>query len=884
VPLVPGARLGPYEIIAKVGEGGMGEVWRARDPKLEREVAIKVLPEAFAADAERLARFEREAKVLAQLAHPNIASIFGLEESGGVRALVMELVEGEGLDKLIARGPIPVDEALPIALRVAEALEAAHERGIVHRDLKPANVKVAADGTVKVLDFGLAKAWTDEGGEGDLSLSPTITAHFTRAGTILGTAAYMSPEQARGRPVDARADVWAFGVVLWEMLTGRKLFDGETVTDVLAAILTRQPDPSELPAAVMPEVRRLLRRCLQDDRRHRLHDIADARIVIEEMLSGGPLEEKQAENTEPRRRARGELLAWVLVGGLAAATAGLGAWVWGAPHGDTPPPVLAFVPPPTGTSFRSFGFGAGPVVVSPDGRRLAFSATDHDGDTKIWVRPLAGGKATPLAGTADGSYPFWSGDSRSLGFFADGKLKTVNVDDGAVRELADSPCIDRGGAWSSQNVILFVPQCAGPIEEIAAAGGSPQAVVQPTVESGQLGSPTFLPDGDTLLYTEVTEDWPSASIRRGSLSTGASWLVLQDAYRPEFASGDLLFCRDGKVFGAGFDPSTGKLTGEARPLGEAQAFSASDNGVLAFQGGTSNARLQWFDGSGTALGTIADPEPWVSPKISPDGTRVLAVVWADQSETDDLWSYPAAGGVGTRLTFGPGRKGFSVWSPDGRYIAYSRHEDEAWFICRKRADGSGAEDVISKLDPDVVSAAAIDWSPDGRYLSIDLRRRKGQRWGNWILPLEGSGKLFQPAPVDADQYDGNFSPDGHWLAYFSYETGRPEVFVVPFPATGAKYQISQNGGWAVRWAAGDRLFFLTMGNRLMEADLETSGTSLRVKAIQPLFQLDLPRTNAPLFDLTSDGSRFLVAASTDPAASNSITLLTSWPALVEKQP
>jgi Tol biopolymer transport system component len=870
-----GTRLGVYEVVDAIGAGGMGEVYRARDTKLGREVALKVLPEAFAADAERMGRFEREAKVLASLSHTNIAAIYGFQDSSGVHALAMELVEGPTLADLIAMGPLRPEDALPIAKQICEGLEYAHERGIVHRDLKPANVKVTPDSVVKLLDFGLAKALEGETAAGDVSSSPTMSRMATQAGVILGTAAYMSPEQAKGRPAGRRADVWAFGCVLFEMLTGKKPFDGETVTDILASVVKEDPNWSLLPSNTPPALQNLLHRCLKKDAKQRMQAIGDARIALEEILSGAAGGQEAPTVAPLAKRSRREIVAWVLVAVLALAAAGVAAWAWLSPRPATAPPAIAYIPPPTGASYRSFGFGAGPVVVSPDGKQLAFSATDEKGVTKIWVRPLAGGQAKPLAGTDDGSAPFWSADGHSLAFFAEEKLKTVSVENGTVQVLGNSTC-DRAGAWSEQNVILFLPQCGGSIDKIPAAGGSAQPLIQPT-NGETLGVGSFLPGGQAFLYASRAGNHPP-SIRMASLSTGQSQIVLSNATWPQFASGNILFVRGDKVFAQGFDPSGGKLNGEAIPLAEAHSFSASDNGVLAFQGGTPDAHLEWFDRNGNSLGTIGDVQAWLAPKISRDGKQLLA-----DDGKQDLWAYPVKGGVGTRLTFGPGYKDFSVWSPDGKYVAYTCQPDGKAAICRKPADGSGAEETILKLPPDIQNAAVVDWSPDGRYLSFDMQDPRNQIWGTWVVSLEGNQKPFQPAPVNANQYDGNFSPDGRWLAYFSYETGRPEVFVVPFPATGGKYQISESGGWIVRWAAGDKLFFATMGNRLMEADLAVSGKSLQVKSIEPLFQLSLPRTEAPLYDVTPDATRFIVATSADPAAANSITLLLNWPSLLNQR-
>jgi len=869
-----GCRLGPYEVLSALGAGGMGEVYRARDAKLGRDVAIKVVPTSFARDAERMARFEREAKVLASLNHPNIAIIHGLEDSNGAHALVMELVEGPTLADHVAQGAIPIDEALRIARQIADALEYAHERGIVHRDLKPANIKVSRDDAVKILDFGLAKAVEGDASSMDMANSPTLTRMATQAGVLLGTAAYMSPEQAKAKPVDRRADIWAFGCVLYEMLTGKMAFHGETVSDTLAAIIKEEPDWSQLPTDTPLRVRVLLQRCLQKDPKQRLRDIGDARITLDEVLSGAP-EPSTTTAVSPPSSFWYRALPWAIAALLATIASGVGTWVWLAPRQATEAPALAYIPPPPGTSFRSFGFGEGPVAVSPNGKELAFSAIDQKGITQIWVRRLADGTATALAGTDDGSMPFWSADGLSLGFFADNKLKTVTVGSETVQTLGDANCGDRG-AWNSQNVILFVPRCGGPIDRISASGGTPLPAIQPATGEIMASQPAFLPGGTEFFY--ISEDKNrSISIRMASLSSSKSKPVLSQASSPQFASGYLLFLRSGKIFAERFDPESGKLFRSALPLGEAQSFSASGNGVLASQGGTADARLEWFDRTGNSLGTITDVQPQVSPKISPDGKQVLADEETPGSGGTDLWAYPAKGGVGARLTFGPGAKVWSVWSPDGKYVAYTCHPGATLAICRKPADGSGTQEELLNLGPDALGAEVVDWSPDGRYISFDMYSARTGRQNDWLLALDGSKRLFEPAPVDAAQYDGVFSPDGHWLAYFSYDTGRPEVFVVPFPPTGAKYQISQTGGWAAKWAAGNKLFYLTMGNRLMEADLATSGESLQVKSIEPLFELSLPTTTAPLFDVSRDGNRFIVAASADPAASDSITLLLNWP-------
>jgi serine/threonine protein kinase/Tol biopolymer transport system component len=899
--LKSGTKLGPYEVISALGAGGMGEVYRARDTKLGREVALKVLPEAFASDAERMARFEREAKLLASLNHPNIAAIYGFEDSRATGvpacALIMELVEGQTLAEMIsgageakdarARVPAPpkalsLDEALPIARQISEGLEYAHDRGIVHRDLKPANVKVTPDGAVKILDFGLAKALEGDAAAQDPSSSPTMSRLATQAGIILGTASYMSPEQAKGKTVDRRADIWAFGCVLYEMLSGRKPFEGETVTDILAAVVRAEPDWSPMPPATPGAVRRLLERCLQKDPKQRLRDIGEARIVLEQVASGTTpdLPEFLAPAAAPARAPMWRRVTPWVIAALAVLAAISSTVALLTRPGPPSFPVLSYIPPPPGTTFDDFGFSAGPVTVSPGGKQLAFSATDAAGATKLWVRSLASDKAQAIPGTEDAAAPFWSPDGGSLGFFADEKLKTVNLSSGSVQILANASC-NLGGAWSTDGTILFQPGCGGPLYKISSSGGksSPAAAIEQGA-TAQV-SPAFLPDGKQFLYESGCPHGGACtpSIWMGSLSSSGQKLILKDAASPQFSDGHLLFLQNSHVLAQSFDPATGKLSGQATVLAEAQVFSVS-GGVLAFQGGTRKGRLEWYDRNGNPLGTVGTVAIYDSVRISPDGKTILAEIQNPQSDASDLWSFPAAGGVGTRLTFGPGLKEFATWSPDGKYIAYTCKPDGKPAVCRKPSNGSGAEEKLFTFGPDVEkdSGFVVGWSPDGRYLSLNEFNTRVSATEVWVFPLLGDRKPFQPAPVNSSEYAGDFSPDGRWLAYFSYESGRPEVYVVPFPGPGGKFQISQNGGWNCMWGKNGDLYFMSIGDRLVEAKLETSGGSVQVKAIQPLFQMNVPSFKDPFFDVSADGNRFIVVTSTDPNSTRSIGLLLDWPA------
>jgi eukaryotic-like serine/threonine-protein kinase len=625
--MITGKTISHYSIVERLGAGGMGEVYRARDSKLNREVALKVLPEVFAKDVERMARFHREAQVLASLNHPHIAAIHGLEEASGVRALVMELVEGPTLADRIAQGPIPLDEALPIARQIAEALEYAHEKGVIHRDLKPANVKVTAEGVVKVLDFGLAKALEGGTTTGDLENSPTLTVAATASGVILGTAAYMAPEQGRGKAVDRRADIWSFGVVFYEMLTGRRLYSGETVSDTLASVLKMEPDWNALPAEVPHGIRRLLRRCLTKDRRERLQAIGDARIEINDCLSapaGGA--EAEASGLKPvatgRRR---EHLAWGLAGAfLIAAIVSTVSYLHVVRAPATA--IIAEILPPEKTQF-SFQYGR--RVLSPDGRTLAFSATDENGKTMLWVRPLDSTSARLLPGTEVAAAPFWSEDGRALGFFADGKLKTIEASGGPAVVLADAPA-GMGGSWNRNGTILFVPVPGKGVYQVAAAGGTPVSVLDLDASKYWVyGTPRFLPDGRHFLYSAAASDPAFSGTYFASLDGKENRLLLRGGGRTTYASGFLLYVREATLVAQSFDPERGQLKGDPHLIAEQVAetfdpFDTSENGVLVYQGGGSGGarRFRWFDRTGKELGVMGEASDYWDLRLSPDGPKL----------------------------------------------------------------------------------------------------------------------------------------------------------------------------------------------------------------------------------------------------------------------
>jgi Tol biopolymer transport system component len=900
-----GTCLGPYEITAPLGEGGMGVVYRATDPKLKREVAIKVLPEAFAADPDRLARFEREAQVLAQLHHPNIASIFGLEESNGVRALVMELVEGEDLAERLKRGPFPLDEAVSIARQIAEALEAAHDKGIVHRDLKPANVKLTPEGTVKVLDFGLAKAMDPPAGgasAADLARSPTLmnsptmtAAHGTQLGVILGTAAYMSPEQARGGAVDKRADVWALGVVLHEMLTGRSLFAADTVSDTLAGVLRAEIDLAKLPAGTPPALRRLLRRCLERNPKNRLHDAADARLVLAD-LEAGVADETAVAPAMPARGTRREVVAWALAAVAALAAGGLFLGR-GAETPAAPRVIRATLPLPAGVSIELDGERAGMPAVSPDGRRIAFGAREGSGPMRIWVHDLGTAVARPLPGTEEGYRPFWSPDGRRIGFFTWSHLATTPSEGGAVARLA--PARDaRGGSWSRNGTILFSPFATGPLLAISDRGGPSRAVTGSAEEigTGTHRFPQFLPDGEHFVFLDRSGRVGSAGVgvMVGKLGEAApTKRLLEGATNAVPAGGHLLYSRDGALLAQRFDPKRLTLEGEPRVLVDDLlfnrrfaygVFSASESGVLAFLTGTQKhlCRLVWRDRSGRALGELGTPgsiSGLGGLALSRDGRRA-AVGRVDEEQSDaDIWLYDVVRGTETRLARQGTDESDPLFSHDGGALYYGT-SDEAGSAIVRRDLATGAETTLVS-EKDSYNMGPMSLSPDGASLTYDARNRRASA-DVALISVDGGGEAKLLASTPGDDAYGQISPDGRWLVWSSDESGRYEVYVAPFPAGGSRVRVSREGGIQPRWnPGGGELFFKTPDNVLTAVPIETGTGTVSVGTPMPLFPI--VEFYGWTYDVTADGTRFLVREPLAEGDASPITLLTDWASLARSR-
>lgn len=861
-------------------------MYRARDSKLDREVAIKLLPELFAHDPDRLARFEREAKTLASLNHPNIASIYGLEESapstdsgqGPVRALVMELVEGPTLAERIAQGPIPFDEALPIARQIAEALEAAHDKGVVHRDLKPTNIKITADGRVKVLDFGLAKALEAGAGQAGatagITHSPTLTMAATHAGVLLGTAAYMSPEQAKGQPVDRRTDIFAFGCVLYEMLAGRPAFAGDLITEILAGVIKGEPDWTRLPADTSVSIRRLLRRCLHKDRNWRPQAAGDLRIEIDEARTEPEAAVRVAPVAAVRRREQMARSAAVLL--LAMALGVL--YLRQAPDQPAPEMRVEINTPQTTDPFS--------FAISPDGRRLVFAASGGDGQSRLWLRPLDAVAAQPLAGTEGAAHPFWSPDSRSVAFFAAGKLRRLDIGGGLPQALADvSP--GRGGAWSRDGVILFATRVNTPLVRIATAGGD--IVPATKLEPRQIGHlfPQFLPDGRHFLFF-VTGTTPDVQgIYVGSLdSSETKRVAAADTSGLYVPPGWLLFLRQGTLVARSFDLTKEAVSGDPVTVADpvtfdaaygVGAFSVSGSGLVMYRGGGSGQRqLTWFDPSGKPVGTIGPPDErgLNAPELSPDGRRV-AVHRTEQGNTD-VWLLD--GIRASRFTFDANIDRFASWSPDGNRIAFSSNRKGTFDLYQKPASGAGNEELLVE-SPRLKTPS--DWSPDGRFLLYGVADDPKTGFDLWLLPMQGDRKPFPFLNQTYEERIGQFSPDGRWVAYVSNQSGRHEIYVRPFPGPGGQWQISTAGGISPRWRAdGKELFYIAPDAKLMAVPIAIGGSSLEPGTPVALFQTRIvfggtETYNREQFDVAPDG-RFLINVTTDDVASSPITLLLNW--------
>jgi serine/threonine protein kinase len=935
MPLTDGTRLEHYEIAGPLGAGGMGEVYRAVDTKLRREVALKILPPKFAADPSRLARFEREAHLLAQLNHPNIAAIYGLENSDGIRFLVLELVEGQTLSERLKSGPMEVSEALGIAGQIAEAFEAAHDKGVVHRDLKPANVKITPQGKVKVLDFGLAKALGDPepaGTSGDPAIpdaQSTLTLQETKAGVVLGTAAYMSPEQAEGKPTDKRSDVWSFGVVLYEMLSGKRCFEGKTTSHVLVHILEQDPDWQALPASVPLGVRSLLERCLTKDSAERLRDIGDLRVHLRALEKESASASRSArvaavaatpvQEAPPTKRPS---LLWPTIGAAAALAVLIGAFLYFRPKPAPPAPeaVRFEIAEPPNVNLSSA------LSLSPDGRKLAFIALGSNSGSRLWVRTLANLESRPLQG-ADGiiGVPFWSPDSRYIVFDVGGKLMKIEANGGPPLTLCDAPRVLLGGFWTSDDKIVFGQGPEG-LLQVPAGGGQASAFTNDRRDA----FPSLLPGGRNFVYSRLSNLSPDREgIYLGSIEgkseerNGKKLLADRSpaAFAPSTdpALGYILFVRApgnemlGTLMAQPFDNRKLELAGDAVPVAEQVSkggFSASTTGVLVYgtgppivpsiaTGNSVRGQLTWFDRQGNVLSTVAEPGVWQTLSLSPDNTKLAFS--RDVRGNTDIWVYEFARGVTTRLTSDPGTDLSPVWNADGSRVAFMSTRQERG-IYQRASNGAGEEGLLLKRDrgAPTLTPTAQGWSRDGRFMLLSTLPRGGPTSADqdlWVLPLGGatSGEADRKAVIllqtEFAERGARFSPDNRWFSYTSNKSGKDEAYVRAFdpafvpgsgnPSPGGEFIVSKGGGISPHWRGDSReIFDLAPDGTVMSVDV-TASPEFKAGVPKPLFK---GPPGVTFWDVSNDGKRFLmpVAGGTVSGTPAPYKVVLNWTSTLKK--
>jgi eukaryotic-like serine/threonine-protein kinase len=901
VALPAGTKLGPYEIKEPLGAGGMGEVYRARDTRLGRDVAIKVLPAHLSSNPDLKQRMEREARAISSLNHPHICTLHDVGSQDGIDFLVMEHLDGETLADRLHRGALPLDEALKIGMQIADALDKAHGRGIVHRDLKPANIMLTKNGP-KLMDFGLAKpapGLSSASGAGSLTPStPTMSvaalsgsaSPLTQKGTVVGTFQYMAPEVLQGGEADARSDIFSFGCVIYEMVTGRRAFEGKSQFSVLGAILDKEPERiSAVRPSSPPRLDETVSCCLAKNPDQRYGCMHDVRIQLEALAEAGP-EPGRAEPLKPGRHA--PTLPW-LVAGIALVALGVGAvYIFQPPK---PIPVVrSSILPPAGTSFVTMLPSSGPPVLSPDGTRLAFTARDEKSRVLLYVRPLTSLTAQPLPGTEDASYPFWSPDSREVGFFVPGKLKRISASGGPAQNVCDA-VNGRGGAWG-QDVIIFAPSATQPLFWVFAAGGTPEPASKfdPSRAENSHRWPWFLPDGKHFLFwARSSRGSQESQLFVGDVGSLQAKPLAKSESTAVYASGHLLFMRDQSLMAQPFDLRRLELSGEPVPIAEHVAvngatarplFTASQTGTLLYQSGETSGgwNLLWFDRDGKRTGSIAQVDRYLFPTLSPDGNRLAVMIFSGAQGIGDVWIFDLARGTSTRLTFGGASHVNPVWTPDGKNIFYGSTAKGPPHIYAKAADGSGPERIVLE-SADTVELPQ-SFSPDGRFLVYGRHMSKTEAGNHlWVLPLSGDGKPF---PIVQDAFDESspaVSPDGKWMVYQSNESGRREIYVTAFPGGGAKWQVSTSGGTSAKWRGdGKELFFLDPTDKVVGVDVNASGNAVRLGTPHDLFQtVGIQREYGP-FDVSADGKRFLLNSGNLKEGSDPFTLVLNWPAELKK--
>jgi eukaryotic-like serine/threonine-protein kinase len=901
MPLIPGARLGPYEIVAAIGAGGMGEVYRGRDTRLDRAVAIKVLPGQFAADPELRARFDREARAVSSLNHPHICALYDIGCEAGTDFLVLELLEGDTLAaRLALSGALPPADALKIAVGICGALDRAHRAGIVHRDLKPANVMLTKAGA-KLLDFGLAKTAAPVVAVSGLSMMPTTPHGVTQQGAILGTFQYMAPEQIEGLEADARTDIFAFGALLFEMLTGRPAFEGKTRASLLGAILKDEPPRiSTLTPLAPPSLDRIVATCLAKDAEDRYQSAGDLLRDLKWIAAGGGGEPA----ARPAQRSGPSRAVWMIAASVALIlTASTLLNVRHLREVPAAAPTIQFtIAPPDQTTFGgppSAGTGiATQLAVSPDGRQVAFIANGPAG-YQLWVRPLGGSSAIALAGTEEASFPFWSPDSRQIGFFANNKLKKMLATGGPAIVLCDA-VLGRGATWGPTDVIVFstLPTRANALQRVAAAGGVPTPASRLDAEATSHRYPSFLPDGRHFLFTSVSGTCcpppKPGQVRIGTLDNLEATMLFEADSPAIYASGHVLYNSGGTLMARPFDPARRSFAGDAFPIAEHvgsegsryASFSVSASGVLVTAGATvrPTTRLTWLDRTGRQLGTVGSPAMYQSIALSPDERHVAVVMVSGAPENMDIHVLDVARGTDVRFTFDPREDKAPIWSPDSRRVVFQGDRFGQSMLYVRDLDGAKDEEPL--VPPDAGGAMTpTDWSADGRYVAYSRTQGKAGWPDLFALPLFGTRTPLTLTDTAATETGAVFSPDGRWFAYqLADAASATQIFVQAFPPKGGRFQVSTNGGSQPIWTRdGKTLFFLSTDGKIMAAAVETAG-EFHNDTPQPLFPLQATRGSANVghqYAVTKDG-RFLVNLIQQPSAPVPLTVVTNWLAAVQK--
>ena len=891
MPLSTGTKLGPYEILSAAGAGGMGEVYRARDTRLDRTVAIKVLPEQFSQNADLRQRFEREARAISSLNHPNICTLHDVGHQDGIDYLVLEYLEGESLAARLMKGPLPVEQVLKTGTEIADALEKAHRQGIVHRDLKPGNVMLTKSGA-KLLDFGLAKPQGAMAAASGLTGAITQTSPvspITQQGHIVGTFQYMSPEQVEGKEADARSDIFALGAVLYEMATGKRAFEGKSAISVASAILEKEPEPiSKIQPLTPPALEHVVETCLAKDPEERFQTAHDVKLQLKWIADGGSSAVGVAPPVAARRRLSQRASWAVAAAATLAAVLMAVAFVQRAPQ---PAAVLrASLSLPPGTHLDDQNSC---LAFSPDGRRLVFAAQGAEGKQQLWLRAVDSLAAQPLAGTEDASYPFWSPDGRYIGFFAEHKLKKVDASGGTVQTICDAS-EGRGATWSQRGVIVFSPQPFGGLWVVSASGGDPASLTTVSEQDMSHRLPHFLPDGRHLLYFSGRESTgKDSAIMVLDLDTRQSEIVARQNSEGFYVSpGYLVFVRENNLMVQPFDPGRLRTTGDPVPIAEHVAFNnfrwtgayaLSNSGLLLYEsgGGTVRSQLTWFDMQGNKVGTVGEPAPFQNVYLAPGGKRALAEV-GDSSGKINLWMYDLARGTANRFSFGGDNFVQPVWSPDAQRVVYA---DDAGQLYLKDSGGTAE---AQRLTNDRTYHWPTAWSPDGKLLAYQFQTSNG--WDIWMMPLAGERKPYPFLATSANEWFGCFSPDGKWFSYFSDESGRNELYVVPFPGPGAKRQISASGANEGGWLNSHQMTYVTMDRKLAIVEITGKGQELEIGEPHFMFggkpQPALLDPNAgfapPRAYFSPDDKRILLRVPLEGGSSPALTLVSNWAADLKK--